>query len=191
MPHGRTARRRRARRGRLGRRPDAVGAGRWTTLARRLRAHLRASTRSSTRTNHREHLGTLGTGNHFIEVCLDEARPRLVHAALGLARRRQPHRRRYFIELAKQDMRPRIGNLPDRDLAYLDEGTQHFDDYVEAVDWAQHFARMNRRADDGARRRRRRALVRGCRPSGSTQEAVNCHHNYVAARAPLRRGRAS
>ena len=50
----------------------------------------------------------------------------------------------YFIELAKQDMRRHFINLPDQDLAYLAEGTEHYNDYVQAVSWAQKFARMNR-----------------------------------------------
>src|SRR5690606_19717023 len=77
------------------------------------------------RTNHRNHLGTLGTGNHFIEVCLDEvdnvwfmlhSGSRGVGNAIGS----------YFIELAKEDMRRYFINLPDTDLAYFPEGTAHF-----------------------------------------------------------------
>ena len=51
----------------------------------------------------------------------------------------------FFIELAKQDMRKWFINLPDENLAYFPEGTEHFDDYVEAVGWAQDFAALNRR----------------------------------------------
>ena len=94
-------------------------------------------------TNHYRHLGTLGSGNHFIEVCLDEqgtvwfmlhSGSRGVGNAIGT----------HFIELAKQDMRTHFINLPDQDLAYLPEGSTHYGDYVFAVDWAQRFARMNR-----------------------------------------------
>ena len=93
--------------------------------------------------NSANHLGTLGTGNHFIEVCLDETNQvwlmlhsgsRGVGNAIG----------RYFIELAKKDMGVHLKNIPDEDLAYLQEGTKHFDDYVFAVEWAQQFAKVNR-----------------------------------------------
>jgi len=111
----------------------------WTKRGRRW---CRASSESA-RTNNHVHLGTLGTGNHFIEVCLDESGTvwfmlhsgsRGVGNAIGTQ----------FIELAQQDMRHHIANLPDRDLAYFEEGSTHFDDYVEAVGWAQEYARRNR-----------------------------------------------
>ena len=88
-------------------------------------------------------LGTLGGGNHFIEVCLDEANrvwamlhsgSRGIGNAIGT----------YFIELAKKDAQRNHMRLPDADLAYFPEGAQHFDDYVEAVGWAQDYARANR-----------------------------------------------
>src|SRR6266536_3913510 len=94
--------------------------------------------------NHQTHLGTLGTGNHFIEVCLDEGDRVwfLLHSgSRGVGNRIGS----YFIELAKKDMRKWMVNLPDADLAYLPEGTDHFDEYVEAVEWAQAFALTNRR----------------------------------------------
>ncbi|HXC26370.1 MAG TPA: RtcB family protein [Stellaceae bacterium] len=123
------------------------------------------------------HAGTLGTGNHFIEVCLDEAdrvwvmlhsSSRGIGNAIGTR----------FIELAKAEMRRWFVNLPDADLAYLPEGSQHFDDYVEAVQWAQDFARANREL-------MMRATVAAMQASlGIAFEtgvvAVNCHHNYVA-----------
>ena len=95
------------------------------------------------KSNHLPHLGTLGTGNHFIEVCLDEANRVwfLLHSgSRGVGNRIGT----YFIELAKEDMRRQLGNLPDADLAYFQEGSKHFDDYVEAVEWAQRFAMTNR-----------------------------------------------
>jgi tRNA-splicing ligase RtcB len=86
---------------------------------------------------------------------------------------------RYFIELAREDMRRWFINLPDADLAYLPEGTEHFADYVEAVRWAQDFAMTNRqlmmRAVVDAMR-----SVAGIPPFRADLEAVNCHHNYVA-----------
>ena len=89
------------------------------------------------------HLGTLGTGNHFIEVCLDESESVwfLLHSgSRGVGNRFGT----LFIELAKNDMRQWMINLPDKDLAYLPQGTEHFDDYVRAVHWAQDYALANR-----------------------------------------------
>ncbi|PYO58247.1 MAG: RNA-splicing ligase RtcB [Candidatus Rokuibacteriota bacterium] len=128
--------------------------------------------------NHQTHLGTLGTGNHFIEVCLDEGDRvwLLLHSgSRGVGNRIGS----YFIELAKKDMRKWMVNLPDADLAYLPEGTDHFHEYVEAVEWAQAFALTNRRlmmdaiiAAVGS--------APGIPPFTAGAEAVNCHHNYVA-----------
>jgi tRNA-splicing ligase RtcB len=127
---------------------------------------------------HVHHLGTLGTGNHFIEVCLDERDQvwfMLHSGSRGVGNRIGS----YFIELAKEDMRRWYINLPDQDLAYLAEGTEHFTDYVEAVGWAQDYAALNRRLMMDA-------VVEAARASGKLPpfsiegEVVNCHHNYVA-----------
>jgi tRNA-splicing ligase RtcB len=129
------------------------------------------------RGSHVQHLGTLGTGNHFIEVCLDQDDHvwLMLHSgSRGVGNRIGGH----FIELAKEDMRRWFIDLPDQDLAYLPEGTEHFDDYVEAVHWAQEYARLNREL-----------MMASVIGSLRTQplpafearlEAVNCHHNYVA-----------
>jgi tRNA-splicing ligase RtcB len=122
-----------------------------------------------------QQMGTLGGGNHFIEVCLDEAGrvwvmlhsgSRGIGNAIGT----------YFIELARRDMERELAQLPDRDLAYLREGTRHFDEYVKAVDWAQSYAASNR---DAMMELVLEALERHLPPFTVTQEAVNCHHNYV------------
>ena len=120
-------------------------------------------------------LGTLGGGNHFIEVCLDEAQrvwvmlhsgSRGIGNAIGT----------YFIALAKQDAERHQLQLPDRDLAYFAEGAEHFEDYVEAVGWAQDYARANRvEMMDLVLE----ALHRHLPAFAVTTEAVNCHHNYV------------
>jgi tRNA-splicing ligase RtcB len=122
-------------------------------------------------------LGSLGGGNHFIEVCLDEAGcvwlmlhsgSRGVGNSIG----------KYFIELAKEDMRGQLGALPDKDLAYLSEGTRHFDDYWHAVSWAQEYAAANRRV----MMTRLLDVLRtqfGAERAVVEQLAVNCHHNYV------------
>jgi tRNA-splicing ligase RtcB len=85
----------------------------------------------------------------------------------------------YFIELAKKDMRHLVNNLPDRDLAYLEEGTEHFDEYVDAVGWAQSYARLNRELMMDAILEAARSTP-GIPPFTTTGEVVNCHHNYVA-----------
>ncbi|MBM3111822.1 RtcB family protein [Pseudomonas sp. P66] len=128
------------------------------------------------KTNNRQHLGTLGGGNHFIEVCLDEADrvwfmlhsgSRGVGNAIG----------NLFIELAQADMRQHLANLPDKDLAYFEEGSRHFADYVEAVEWAQDFARQNRALMMQAVIAAARQVLK--KPFEANLEAVNCHHNYV------------
>ncbi|MCC7364617.1 MAG: RtcB family protein [Dehalococcoidia bacterium] len=122
------------------------------------------------------HLGTLGTGNHFIEVCLDE--DGAVWAMLHSGSRGVGNRvGTYFIALAKEDMRSWFINLPDQDLAYLPEGTQHFADYVQALHWAQRFARLNRRLMMDAVLAAMRTTLG--RDFAHGELAVNCHHNYV------------
>lgn len=120
-------------------------------------------------------MGTLGSGNHFIELCIDENKDvwvmlhsgsRGIGNAIG----------RYFISLAKKDMQGHMQNLPDKDLSYFSEGNPHLFDYLEAVEWAQHYAKVNRQE--------MMALVlRAIQPYlpdfSITMEAINCHHNYV------------
>jgi tRNA-splicing ligase RtcB len=123
------------------------------------------------------HLGTLGTGNHFIELCFDEADAVWVMLHSG-SRGIGNQIGQYFIERAKEDMRRWFINLPDQDLAYLVEGSENFDDYVEAVEWAQNFAATNRRL--------MLAAVMGALQTALGRDfawgsvAVNCHHNYVS-----------
>lgn len=129
------------------------------------------------RGSHVAHLGTLGTGNHFIEVCLDQ--DQRVWVMLHSGSRGVGNRiGSYFIELAREDMRRWFIALPDKDLAYLPEGTQHFDDYVHAVSWAQDYARTNRELMMQAVLAAARAAP-GLPPFEVDVEVVNCHHNYV------------
>jgi len=83
---------------------------------------------------------------------------------------------RYFIELAQKDMGVHVKNLPHRDLAYLTEGTEHFDDYVASVGWAQDYARLNREL---MMAHTLRAVAQTIREFKTDKQAVNCHHNYV------------
>jgi len=121
-------------------------------------------------------LGTLGGGNHFIELCLDENQNVWVMLHSG-SRGIGNIIGRYFIELARKDMGKHLANLPDQDLAYLQEGAEHFTEYVEAVHWAQDYAMTNRRE---MMRLILDALTRCLPPFTVTREAVNCHHNYVS-----------
>jgi tRNA-splicing ligase RtcB len=123
------------------------------------------------------HAGTLGTGNHFVEICLDEddrVWVMLHSGSRGIGNRIGT----YFIERAKGEMRRWFVNLPDEDLAYLPEGSELFDDYFEAVGWAQTWARINRDLMMKATLEAMSAALG--RPIATDQSAVNCHHNYVA-----------
>lgn len=123
-----------------------------------------------------QQLGTLGSGNHFIEVCLDENQDVWIMLHSG-SRGIGNTIGRYFIDLAKQDMEQHIAQLPHRDLAYFSKGAQHFDDYVQAVHWAQEYALCNRRE---MMRLILAAIQKVLPPFEITKEAINCHHNYVA-----------
>lgn len=174
VPHGRDVGRGKRDSGSWGDPPPAI-VDAWRTLAVRF-DRITAKYPRLKNTNNLVHMGTLGTGNHFIELCLDEAQrvwimlhsgSRGVGNAIGS----------FFIELAKQDMRKWFINLPDEDLAYFPEGTDHFDDYVEAVGWAQDFAALNRRMMMTNVVAALRSVI--TKPFDAELEAVNCHHNYV------------
>jgi tRNA-splicing ligase RtcB len=174
VPHGRVVGRGKRDNGSWGDPPAPIVEA-WATLAQRFDRLCDKHPRLKN-TNNLVHLGTLGTGNHFIELCLDEEQrvwvmlhsgSRGVGNAIGT----------FFIELAKQDMRKWHINLPDEDLAYFPEGTDHFDDYVEAVGWAQDFAALNRRMMMTNVIRALRGQI--AKPFDAEMEAVNCHHNYV------------
>ncbi|MDI3258397.1 MAG: RtcB family protein [Sinobacteraceae bacterium] len=121
-------------------------------------------------------LGTLGGGNHFIELCLDENGAVWIMLHSG-SRGVGNQIGRYFIDQAKEDCAAAGISVPNRDLSYLLEGTQHYDDYCRAVSWAQEYAWRNRQV-------MLRLLIGALRgvlpPFELTSEAVNCHHNYVS-----------
>jgi tRNA-splicing ligase RtcB len=126
-----------------------------------------------------EFMGTLGTGNHFIELCLDE--DDRVWVMLHSGSRGVGNKiGQYFIEAAKREMERYhiLPYLPDQDLSYLVENTTLFDDYVEAVSWAQEFAALNRQVMMDAVLK----VLRGRLPAFvvSDEKAVNCHHNYIS-----------
>jgi tRNA-splicing ligase RtcB len=119
--------------------------------------------------------GTLGSGNHFIELCIDENDDVWVMLHSGS---RGPGNvvGSFFIEQAKQQMGDELGSLPDRDLAYLTENTEAYVDYCFAVNTMQEYAAYNREVMFdlviGA--------LRQYLPEFTiTKDAVNTHHNYV------------
>ena len=128
------------------------------------------------KSNSIKHLGTLGGGNHFLELCLDQndkvwlmvhSGSRGIGNAIG----------RFFIDKAKKEMQRWYINLPNEDLAYLTPGSRLFGDYVFSVNWAQKFAALNRsimiqeafaclsRAID------KKVLIES--------SVIDCHHNYI------------
>ncbi|MDW6002509.1 RtcB family protein [Vibrio mangrovi] len=177
IPHGRTPGRRGKKndRGSWHNIPDVV-AGEWKKLEVRFEriCEKHPAIRNS---NHVKHLGTMGTGNHFLELCLDEndAVWIMLHSgSRGVGNRIGT----YFIELARREMQRHQINLPDMDLAYLEEGSEYFDDYVEAVEWAQDFAAKNREIMmfNAIQALRKSIPV----PFETADLAVNCHHNYIS-----------
>lgn len=175
VPHGRTHRGGRNDRGTWGSPPNRVGRT-WRKLERDyaeiIAKHPRLEHDGSTR-----QLGTLGSGNHFIELCLDEDQHvwvMLHSGSRGVGNRIGTH----FIAAARKAMESEISRLPDRDLAYFQEGTPLFDDYVQAVGWAQRYARENRELMMSAVLE----VLRTSKELPSFQVdgvTVNCHHNYV------------
>ena len=173
VPHGRTDNGGKNDRGAWGEIPSSPG-NRWSGLSDRYAAITDKHPKALAPNNAR-HMGTLGTGNHFIEVCLDEGDQ--VWVMLHSGSRGCGNRiGTYFIQAAKKEMERWFINLPDKDLAYLVEGSELFDDYIEAVEWAQDYAYENRKEMMSATL----AALRNTLPDFAvTDMAVNCHHNYV------------
>ncbi|MFM2477748.1 RtcB family protein [Celerinatantimonas sp. MCCC 1A17872] len=175
VPHGRTSGRGKNDRGSWGNIPDLV-ALEWVKLEAQFEriCEKHPSIRSS---NNVHHLGTMGTGNHFLELCVDENEHiwLMLHSgSRGVGNRIGS----YFIQLARKEMERHQSQLPDMDLAYLQEGSEYFDDYVEAVQWAQDFAAKNREIMmiNALNALRQQIPVK----FETASIAVNCHHNYVS-----------
>jgi tRNA-splicing ligase RtcB len=176
VPHGRTDDGGPNDRGAFGTLPDPHALA-WGTLKPQFETICEKHPRLARGTTEK-HLGTLGTGNHFIEVCLDGADHvwvMLHSGSRGVGNRVGS----YFISRAKEEMQRWFVHLPDADLAYLPEGSTYFADYCEALAWAQRFAATNREL-------MMEAVLAALRRSGllpdfdAQLEAVNCHHNYVS-----------
>lgn len=176
IPHGRTKQGRRGDRGAWGNAPD----GHFPALRNSMDALKRIVAKHPKLAQAAEraplHAGTLGTGNHFVEICLDEEKRvwvMLHSGSRGIGNRIGT----YFIEAAKKDMARWFVNLPDKNLAYIKQGSELFDDYFEAVNWAQGYARTNR---DLMMSAALSALAKTVPKAFSCdREAVNCHHNYA------------
>lgn len=176
VPHGRSDNGGRRDEGAWGDVPAAIDNV-WADLAERF-AVITAKTPRLERSNHRSHLGTLGTGNHFVEVCLDESQhvwimlhsgSRGIGNAIGTT----------FIEKAKNTLRKHDHKINDDNLAWLDAGSDDYDDYVFAVSWAQDFAKQNRAIMMKATLNAL-AKTKGIPSFTHDKMVVNCHHNYVA-----------
>lgn len=163
--------------------PESVAAV-WNTDLQNWHAAIVEKHPGLKRANTINHLGTLGTGNHFIEVCLDENQDVWVvlhSGSRGIGNRIGS----YFIDLAQRDMEKYFITLPDRDLAFLPEHTEAFHDYVWALNWAQRFAYLNRElmmdAVLGAIARELKTDMSDLTVSLDFGKpfAVNCHHNYT------------
>ena len=120
-------------------------------------------------------LGSLGSGNHFIEVSLDETDAvwLFLHSgSRGVGNRIAGH----HIGVAQKLMEKYLISLPDRDLAYLVEDTEEFDRYISDLRWAQHFALLNR--EEMMDR-----VIRQASEFFGTDvieaERINCHHNFT------------
>ncbi|HHL18761.1 MAG TPA: RtcB family protein [Thiothrix sp.] len=175
VPHGRSKRRGRRDKGSWGNTPKDVETA-WQPLHDQFQI-MTEKYPFLKNANHINHLGTLGGGNHFIEVCLDEkdnvwvmlhSGSRGVGNVIGT----------YFINQAKKDMERYFIQLPDKDLAYIPESSKTFREYTLSVAWAQDFARINREV---MMSRTLEALQNEIpTPFTAVSEAVNCHHNYIS-----------
>lgn len=176
IPHGRTDNGGKNDKGAFKNLPNA-NLARWKALEPEYQKILAKHPKAAS-FNNAMHMGTLGGGNHFIEVCLDEhdAVWVMIHSgSRGLGNKIG----QYFIEKAKLEMeRYHIDSyLPDKDLSYLVEHTVMFDDYVESVEFAQKFASESRYAMMDSTL----AVLRKVFPAFEiTEEAINCHHNYIS-----------
>ena len=148
-------------------------------------------------------LGTLGGGNHFIEICVDEPGPGFMtkpgekngtvwltlHSGSRGVGNKIGNR---YIRLAQDLCKKKGIELPDRDLAYLSEGTEEFANYVRDLRWAQAFARLNREEmmdrvleEVTLHVSRETSRAAGHAAPGQTEDRalevrrINCHHNFT------------
>lgn len=176
VPHGRTDNGGRNDRGAWRNPPQAVQDV-WAGLHAEFE-EIKAKTPKIGDSNALTQLGTLGTGNHFLEVCLDTTGSVWVMLHSG-SRGVGNKIGTLFIEKAKREMERWHIRLPDADLAYLPAGSQFFGEYLKGVNWAQKYATANRELMMQAALAAL-ASVPGIPSFQANLEAVNCHHNYVS-----------
>jgi tRNA-splicing ligase RtcB len=127
-----------------------------------------------------QQLGTMGGGNHFIELSLDEndeAWLVLHSGSRGVGNRIG----QYYIKLAQEQCKIWGVKLPNRDLAYFPEGTPFYDEYLQAMEWAQNYAYWNRRLMQDAVRNALYSLGGPWDYEVTEGEReIHCHHNYIA-----------
>lgn len=175
IPHGRTNHGQEGDRGAWGDIPDDVASA-WRGLSDHF-DFVTTNHKKIRDSNHISHLGTLGGGNHFVEVCIDESDNvwiMLHSGSRGVGNRIGST----FISLAKKDMKRYFINLPDKDLAYIPEGSPHFRDYVQAVSWAQRFASVSRHIMMDRAIQALTSVINV--PFDTSGSVINCHHNYIA-----------
>lgn len=173
VPHGRTSFDHKSDRGSWGEIPKGVELN-WKLVLAEYEAILEKHPKARSK-NAAHQLGTLGTGNHFIELCIDEEDYVWVMLHSG-SRGAGNTIGRYFINAAKEEMARYFIHLPDEDLSYLVEGSTVFDDYIKALNWAQNYARINREI---MMESTLHALRQHLPPFDITMAAINCHHNYA------------
>lgn len=178
IPHGRTDNGGANDRGAWGHPPERVAQA-WRLLQAEYDRIIADDPGARTRSGIVGQLGTLGTGNHFIEVCGDENGH--VWVVLHSGSRGVGNRiGSYFIEKAKEEMERFFIHLPDKDLAYLPEGSAYFDRYVRALFWAQSYAAVNRDLMMEIALLAATAIVPQMTVDGLMSKIVRCHHNYVS-----------
>ena len=121
-------------------------------------------------------IGTLGGGNHFIEICLDTNSNVWIMLHSG-SRGIGNQIGTLAVTIAKEQAAKRGWGLPDADLAWLDEGTPEFDSYIEAMHWAQDYARFNR---DTMMNLVIAAVKHRIPKMQVIGEVINCHHNFTS-----------
>jgi len=176
IPHGRTSHDRHVDRGSWDDVPDDV-AQVWNKSLKPQFDRIVEKHPKIGKSNNIHHLSSLGGGNHFVEICIDEIDHvwvMLHSGSRGVGNRIGS----YFIQRAKKDMERYFIHLPDKDLAYIPDGSTDFGDYVQAVDWAQRFAKLSRELMmDRALGALGSCIDKSFVTSGSV---INCHHNYIA-----------
>lgn len=178
IPHGRTDNGGTGDRGAWGDVPEAVGTE-WVRLREdtRLTEVKEKHKKLFTQDSGARQLGTLGTGNHFVELCIDTENNLWLMLHSG-SRGTGNRIGSYFIQKAKEMMERYYIKLPDPDLAYIPEAEPIFGDYWKALSWAQDYALTNRTI------MLHNAMAALSKELGIavtySAEAVNCHHNYVS-----------